>query len=165
MISMSFRNLTALTTLLNVISVRFFLSWSSQMTTLCRADESTKTIKLVLYIISMISTDSFKFWIFFLILSLLESFWMISNPDYVATAKYSWLWLAEIILTEGASGAMFAYMTALTASLSTKPFVVGMTYREEVIVFIGRAPHSSLCEVVTDSTRSYTYSASLWSSY
>jgi hypothetical protein len=35
-------------------------SKSSQMTTLCRAADSTSTIKLVLYIISISSTLSFK---------------------------------------------------------------------------------------------------------
>ena len=103
-ISMSFLSLTPFTTLLKEISVRFFLSWSSQITTLWRADERTKTMKFVLYIISTISTDSFKFWIFFLILSLDESFWIISKPCWVATAKYSWLWFEDIYLIVGASG-------------------------------------------------------------
>ena len=44
----------------NVISVRFFFSWSSQMTTLFFYFVKTSTMILVLYIISISSTDSPK---------------------------------------------------------------------------------------------------------
>jgi len=89
--SMSLRSLMFLTCALKVISVRFFRSKSSQITTLWRAPASTRTMKLVLYIISISSTLCPKFCLFFLILSLDESFWMISKPCVVETAKYSWL--------------------------------------------------------------------------
>lgn len=58
--SISLRSLMFLITELKEISVLFFRSKSSQITTLFGDADSTSTMKLVLYIISISSTLSFK---------------------------------------------------------------------------------------------------------
>jgi len=98
---MSFLNLTFMISwlALKVISVLFFFSWSSQITTLFLADSYTSTITLVLYIISTIAIFFSKPYTFFFRRKLPESFYRISKPTSVAIAKYSWLWLELIEFT------------------------------------------------------------------
>ena len=122
--NMSFLSFIALTGLLNEISVLFLRSKSSQITTLCLAAVRTSTIKLVLYIISIKSTLSFRIWIFFLSFVELLSFWMISKPCVVATAKYYYDWFELIIFISGASEAICLWAIAWTWSISTSPSVV-----------------------------------------
>ena len=100
-IIISFLNLTFIISwlALKVISVLFFFSWSSQITTLFLCCSYTKTITLVLYIISTMAMLVLRSWTFFFDLVLPESFCNISKPVLVAMAKYSWVWLDEIPLT------------------------------------------------------------------
>ena len=142
---MSFLNFTLLINwfLLKVISVRFFFSWSSQMTTLFLYYSKTITIILVLYIISTNATG-FDSCTFFFIFNPPRSFCTISKPLSVATAKYSCVWFDVILLilaldkssavsywpssvVWGASCADFSRYTALnfsTCSLSMMPDLV-----------------------------------------
>ena len=95
----SLRNFTLLMYwfLLKVISVRFFFSWSSQMTTLLRCYSKTSTMMFVLYIISTRETALHSY-TFFFNFALPESFWMISKPRSVAIAKYSCVWFDDMQL-------------------------------------------------------------------
>lgn len=122
---------------LNVISVRFFFSWSSQMTTLFFCDARTNTMILVLYIISISDTLSFSTWLFFLSLCDEESFYTISKPILVATAKYSWVWLQAMWLI-GWSAARLK--RAFTSALSTEPFLVFLTSLKSSALILEGAP-------------------------
>ena len=95
---MSFLNFTFMMSwlALNVISVLFFFSWSSQITTLFLCCSYTNTITFVLYIISTMAMLVLRSCTFFFDRVLPESFCNISKPVLVAIAKYSWVWFEEI---------------------------------------------------------------------
>ena len=102
-IIISFLNLTFMMSwlALKVISVLFFFSWSSQITTLFLCCSYTNTITFVLYIISTIAMFVFRSCTFFFDRVLPESFCKISKPVSVAIAKYSWVWFDDVPFTVG----------------------------------------------------------------